>query len=94
MKANLHGLLVLAALVSCSSAFANEPIKCYEMAWGSREKQGLGLTAGQAVTLCSGTTDAAKTIECFVRAWAHRDDGGLGLTAGQAITLCKSNSLP
>ena len=74
-----------------------EPIKCYEMAWGSKQNPehnpGLGLNAGQAVTLCSGTTDAEKTIRCFAQAWAHPDDGGLGLIAGQAVALCKTNSL-
>jgi hypothetical protein len=72
----------------------SEPIKCYERAWGSKENSGLGLNAGQAVTLCSGTTDADKVIQCFVKAWTHRDDGGLGLPAGLAVSLCKTNSLP
>lgn len=73
----------------------SEPVKCYENVWGSKSKDipGMGLTAGQAVTLCSGTVDAARTILCFVQAWSHPDDGGLGLTAGQAVALCKSNSL-
>jgi hypothetical protein len=35
-----------------------EPIKCYEAAWGSKQdpenNPGLGLNAGQAVTLCTG----------------------------------------
>jgi hypothetical protein len=75
------------------SAPASEPIKCYEIAWGSKESSGLGLTAGQAIELCSGVTDAIKVIRCFARAWAHPDDGGLGLTAGQAVRLCKTNSL-
>jgi hypothetical protein len=70
----------------------SEPVKCYKMVWGSKDNPGLGLTAGQAVTLCGGTVDAAKTILCFVQAWSHPDDGGLGLTAGQAVALCKSNS--
>jgi len=76
-------------------AITSEPTKCYEMVWGSEEKkqEGLGLTAGQAVTLCSGTTNAATVVRCFVEAWAHPQNGGLGLTAGQAITLCKTNSL-
>ena len=73
---------------------ASEPIKCYERAWGNKENPGLGLNAGQAVTLCSGATDADKVIKCLVKAWAHRDDGGLGLNAGQAVALCKTNSLP
>ena len=73
---------------------ASEPIKCYESAWGNKDNPGLGLNAGQSVTLCSGATDADKVIQCFVKAWAHRDDGGLGLNAGQAVTLCKTNSLP
>jgi hypothetical protein len=71
----------------------SEPVKCYKIVWGSKDTPGLGLTAGQAVTLCGGTTDAAKTILCFVQAWSHPNDGGLGLTAGQAVALCKSNSL-
>lgn len=71
----------------------SEPVKCYELAWGTKEAAGLDLTAGQAVTLCGGTTDAAKTVLCYVKAWTHRNDGGLGLTSGQAIALCKSNSL-
>ena len=77
-------------------AITSEPTKCYEMVWGSEEKHkdGLGLTAGQAVTLCSGTTNAITVVRCFVEAWAHPKNGGLGLTAGQAITLCKTNSLP
>ena len=42
----------------------SEPVKCYESVWGSKSKDipGLGLTAGQAVTLCGGTVDAAKTL--------------------------------
>jgi hypothetical protein len=72
---------------------ASEPIKCYEKAWESPEKGGLGLTAGQAVTLCSGATDANKVIQCCAKAWAHPDNGGLGLTASQAVRLCKTNAL-
>ena len=54
---------------------------------------GLGLTAGQAVMLCGGTENAAKTALCFVQAWSYANNGGLGLTVGQAVSLCKSNSL-
>jgi hypothetical protein len=72
---------------------ATEPIKCYEIVWGSKENPGLGLTAGQAIELCSGATDAIKVVQCFVKAWMHPDSGGLGLTAGQAIRLCKTSSL-
>lgn len=71
----------------------SEPVKCYKTVWGSKDTPGLGLTAGQAVTLCSGTNNAAKTALCFAQAWSHPDEGGLGLTAGQAVSLCKSNSL-
>lgn len=92
MKVILH-LFIFALLPICAPAAASEPIKCYEKVWASRERGGLGLTAGQAVTLCGGTIDAAKTIECYVRAWGHPGNGGLGLTAGQAIQLCKTNSL-
>lgn len=70
-----------------------EPIKCYENAWKSKEDGGLGLTAGQAVTLCGSTKDSNKVLQCFSKAWAHPDDGGLGLNAGQAVSLCKENSL-
>jgi hypothetical protein len=70
-----------------------EPVKCYKIVWGSKGPTGLGLTAGQAATLCGGTDSAAKTTLCYAQAWSHLDNGGLGLTAGQAISLCKSNSL-
>jgi hypothetical protein len=60
---------------------------------GEPGERGLGLTAGQAVTLCSGATDANKVIQCYAKAWEHPDNGGLGLTAGQAVMLCKTNSL-
>lgn len=76
-----------------SSLPESEPVKCYKLVWGSKDTPGLGLTAGQAVTLCSGTDNAAKTVLCFAQAWSHPDNGGLGLTAGQAVSLCKSNSL-
>jgi len=92
MKTFFHSL-IFALLLASGSATASEPVKCYEMAWGSKEKAGLGLTAGQAVMLCSGATDANKVIQCFVKAWTHPDNGGLGITAGQAVTLCKTNSL-
>jgi hypothetical protein len=71
----------------------SEPIKCYQKAWESPEKGGLGLAAGQAVTLCSGATNANRVVQCYVKAWEHPANGGLGLTAGQAVTLCKTNSL-
>lgn len=71
----------------------SEPIICYQIAWESRDKGGFGLTVGQAVTLCSGATDAKKVLLCYAKAWGHPDNGGLGLTAGQAVTLCKTNSL-
>ena len=72
---------------------ASEPIKCYQKAWGSQENRGLGLTVGQAVTLCSGATDANKVIQCYVQAWGHPSNDGLGLTVGQAVLLCKTNLL-
>lgn len=88
-------LLAAEAEVTETIAITSEPTKCYEAVWGSDEKKmaGLGLTAGQAVTLCSGTTNAATVVRCFLEAWAHPKNGGLGLIAGQAITLCKTNSL-
>ena len=84
----MFALLFISAPVT-----ASEPIKCYERAWGNPEKEGLGLTAGQAVTLCGGATDAKKVIQCYAKAWGHPDNGGLGLTAGQAVRLCKTNAL-
>ncbi len=90
------GLLLICAPSTASesknkmdSLPVTEPVKCYKFVWGSKDTLGLGLTAGQAVTLCGVTTDAAKTTLCFVQAWSHPDDGGLGLTAGQAVALCK-----
>jgi hypothetical protein len=69
-----------------------EPVKCYRIAWESEDKGGLGLTAGQAVRLCSGASDAMKVVLCYAQAWEHPANDGLGLTAGQAITLCKTNA--
>jgi hypothetical protein len=87
--------LLFASSIACAAdPTVPEPIKCYERAWDTRERGGLGLTAGQAVSLCSGTTDANMSLLCFVKAWGHPGDGGLGLTVGQAITLCKTNTLP
>lgn len=71
----------------------SEPVKCYQIVWGSKDNPGLGLPAGQAIDLCSGATDALRVVRCFAQAWAHTDDGGLGLTAGQAIRLCKANAV-
>ena len=71
----------------------SEPVKCYQIVWGSKDNPSLGLTAGQAIDLCSGATDALRVTRCFAQAWAHADDGGLGLTAGQAIRLCKANAV-
>ena len=69
-----------------------EPVKCYKLVWGTKDTPGQGLTTGQAVDLCRGTTNAAQTTLCFVQAWSHPGNGGLGLTAGLAIALCKSKS--
>ena len=65
------------------------PTTCYALAWNA-----MGLNKGQAVKLCSGTTDAAKTIACFLKAYANEEDKGLGLNMGLAVNLCKSNSEP
>lgn len=103
MKCSFFSMLVL-LLVNLSATAGeikeksgrlpdSEPVKCYKIMWGSKDAPGLGLTAGQSVTLCGGTDNAAKTALCFVQAWSHTNDGGLGLTAGQAVSLCKSNSL-
>lgn len=101
---SLHGAIALALLLPFDIGTAvagepeqisiiSEPTKCYQVVWGSKEGPGLGLTAGQAVMLCSGATSAATVVRCFLEAWGPPDSGGLGLTAGQAITLCKANSL-
>ena len=71
------------------SDVSTEPTTCYELVWNN-----LGLSTGQAIKLCSGTTDALKTIECFIKAYGHPDDDGLGLLMGFAVNLCKSNSEP
>lgn len=63
-----------------------EPTQCYKVAW-----EGLGFTAGQAVELCSGTTDSRKTILCAIKAWSPPQKDGLGLNAGQTVRLCKTN---
>ncbi len=94
MKTIFRNLLIAVFAIG-GSAYASEPIKCYEAAWGSvaKEIEGMGITAGQAVELCSGATDANKVLQCFAKAWAHPGNGGLGLTAGQAVRLCKTNPL-
>jgi hypothetical protein len=105
MKINIHIPICALLLVGGSAiAFAaetktgnvnatdSEPTKCYEKAWDTPENGGMGLTAGQAVTLCSGATNANKVLSCFAIAWEHPTNGGLGLTAGQAVALCKSSS--
>ena len=71
------------------SDVSTEPTNCYELAWNA-----IGVTAGMAVKLCSGTTDASKTLRCFMKAYGHPDEDGLGLTMGYAVNLCKSNSEP
>ena len=71
------------------SDVSTEPTDCYKMAWND-----LGLTAGNALKLCSGTTEASETLVCFMKAYGHPDEDGLGLTMGYAVNLCKSNSEP
>ena len=71
------------------SEISSEPTNCYYLAWTILE-----LNTGQAVKLCSGTTDAAKNLDCFVKAYGHPDEDGLGLPMGLAVNLCKSNSEP
>ena len=73
--------------------FFTEPTNCYYlMTVGLQLATGLGLYAGEAVQVCSGTTDAAKTVRCYAKAIGSEEDGGLGLRKGLAIKLCKSNS--
>jgi hypothetical protein len=93
IKMKTKFLILLLALFGAESVVANEAIKCYETAWGHPKEGGLGLTAGQAVELCSGTTNANEIIQCYVKAWGNKANGGLGLTAGQAVRLCKRNAL-
>ena len=64
-------------------------VDCYVLAWSA-----LGLNRGQAIKLCSGTTDLAKTIKCFLKAYKSEEEEGLGLPMGFAINLCKTNSEP
>ncbi len=99
MKMRINKLLVTlafsmlfnsgAAVSGELSEISSEPTNCYQLAWNN-----LGLSTGQAIKLCSGTTDAPKTIECFIKAYGHPDDDGLGLPMGFAVNLCKSNSEP
>ena len=89
--------LALSMLLSSGVAVAEEdfgdivlhPTACYSLAWN-----GLGLTTGQAIMLCSGTADAPKTITCFIKAYGTAEEDGLGLTKGFAVNLCKPNSEP
>tara|TARA_B110000027_G_scaffold112421_1_gene121030 strand:+ start:613 stop:924 length:312 start_codon:yes stop_codon:yes gene_type:complete len=89
--------LTLSMLLSSGVAVAEEetgdmvlqPTTCYALAWN-----GLGLTTGQAVKLCSGTRDTARTIACFIKAYQSEEDKGLGLPMGFAVNLCKTNSEP
>ena len=67
----------------------SEPTNCYTTGWHV-----LGLTTGQAIKLCSGTTDALKTLQCFVKAAGPEEEYGLGLPIGFAVNLCKTNSEP
>ena len=94
---NLIAPLVFSMLFSSGVSAAEEDdgevlshaVDCYVVAWNV-----LGLTTGQAIKLCSGTTDTAKTIKCFIKAYQSTEDDGLGLPMGFAINLCKSNSEP
>jgi hypothetical protein len=89
--------LTLSILLGSGVAVAEEdlgdivlhPTVCYSLAWN-----GLGLTTGQAIKLCSGTANAPKTIACFIKAYGTTEEGGLGLTKGFAVNLCKTNSEP
>ena len=71
------------------SAFNHEATDCYDLHW-----HGMGLNTGEAIKLCSGTTNAAETLRCYMKAFNTLEDGGLGLTRGFAINLCKNNSEP
>lgn len=85
---------LVADAANSASESDEEPVKCYRIAWEQLEKGGLGLTAGQAVELCSGAKDVLKVIRCYAQAWEHPSRGGLGLTAGQAVSLCKTSPEP
>jgi len=73
----------------------SEPTACYKNAWNSKEDGGLGIgmTAGLAIKLCTGTTNSKKTISCFTEAYSHPNNSGLGLNMGQAVELCKTKLL-
>ena len=94
---NLIAPLVFSMLFSSGVSAAEEDdgevlphaVQCYVVAWNV-----LGLTTGQAIKLCSGTTDVAKTVKCFIKAYQTTEDDGLGLPKGFAINLCKNNSEP
>lgn len=102
MKYQILALALLALTASATHATESknkrggttesEPVKCYKIVWGSKDNPGLGLTAGLAIDLCTGSENGLKTANCFAQAWAHPDDGGLGLTAGQSVSLCKPKS--
>lgn len=68
-----------------------EPVKCFKVAWRSRDTQGLGLPLGPAVDLCGGTRNSRETLRCFRQAYSHPGDDGLGLTLGIAVRLCSTN---
>ena len=70
-----------------ASEIESEPIRCYILATAAAS-----LPKGQAVKLCSGTTDGIKVFKCFMNAVAPTDEGGLDLPMGFAINLCKTNS--
>tara|TARA_R110000796_G_scaffold52784_1_gene124292 strand:- start:1284 stop:1586 length:303 start_codon:yes stop_codon:yes gene_type:complete len=96
IKKMITGLTLL-MLLSSGGVVAEEglgdivlhPTLCYSLAWN-----GLGLTTGQAIKLCSGTADAPRTIACFIKAYGTSEEDGLGLTKGFAVNLCKTNSEP
>jgi len=71
------------------SDFIHDATGCYDIHWN-----GMGLTTGEAIKLCSGTTNAAATMKCFMKAFNAVEFGGLGLSKGLAINLCKNNSEP
>ena len=80
--------LALSMLLSSGVAVAEEdfgdivlhPTACYSLAWN-----GLGLTTGQAIMLCSGTADAPRTIACFIKAYGTSEEGGVGLAEGLSL---------
>ena len=78
---------VLIALPITAVAVSTEPAKCFEIAYAHPDNNGFGLSRGQAVRLCSGSTDAEKTLHCF------REASTLELNIGLSVELCTKGKI-